>query len=85
VRILFTFAGGAGHFEPLVPIARAAAAAGHVVAFTCDARMVPVVERRAFAALATVPGEVEPLPRRPLVPADREHEQACCGSTTAAA
>jgi UDP:flavonoid glycosyltransferase YjiC (YdhE family) len=75
VRILFTFAGGAGHFEPLVPIARAAAAAGHAVAFTCDARMVPVVERRGFAALATVPGDAEPPVRRPLAPADRAREQ----------
>jgi UDP:flavonoid glycosyltransferase YjiC (YdhE family) len=75
VRILFTFVGGAGHFEPLVPIARAAAAAGHAVAFTCGAAMTEVVRRRGFEALQTVPGEVaEPPERRPLVPADREHE-----------
>jgi UDP:flavonoid glycosyltransferase YjiC (YdhE family) len=75
VRILFTFAGGAGHFEPLVPIARAAAAAGHAVAFTCAARMVPLVERRGFAAVATAPGELGPPERRPLVPVDRDREQ----------
>jgi hypothetical protein len=33
-RILFAFAGGQGHFDPLVPLARAAAAAGHHVAVT---------------------------------------------------
>lgn len=33
--MLFTFAGGNGHFEPLVPLARAAAAAGHTLAFAC--------------------------------------------------
>ena len=33
-RILFAFAGGQGHFDPLVPLARAAAAAGHDVAVT---------------------------------------------------
>jgi hypothetical protein len=31
--MLFTFAGGTGHVEPLVPLAVAARAAGHVVAF----------------------------------------------------
>ena len=75
MRVLFTFAGGAGHFEPLVPIARAAAAAGHAVAFTCAAGMVPVVAERGFAAMPTVPGEpAHPPERRPLVPADTEHE-----------
>jgi hypothetical protein len=33
MRILFAFAGGSGHPEPLVPIAPAAQAAGHSVAF----------------------------------------------------
>ena len=33
LRLLFTFAGGIGHLEPLVPLASAAAAAGHSVAF----------------------------------------------------
>jgi UDP:flavonoid glycosyltransferase YjiC (YdhE family) len=33
MRILFAFAGGAGHAGPLVPIAEAARAAGHAVAF----------------------------------------------------
>jgi UDP:flavonoid glycosyltransferase YjiC (YdhE family) len=32
-RILFTFAGGSGHADPLVPVARAVEAAGHTVAF----------------------------------------------------
>jgi UDP:flavonoid glycosyltransferase YjiC (YdhE family) len=33
VRALFSFAGGSGHAEPLVPIARAVQTAGHRVAF----------------------------------------------------
>jgi UDP:flavonoid glycosyltransferase YjiC (YdhE family) len=75
MRVLFTFAGGAGHFEPLAPIARAAAAAGHEVAFTCAAGMVPVVAARGFAVVPTVAGEtVQPPPRRPLVRADLDHE-----------
>ena len=76
VRILFTFVGGAGHFVPLVPIARAAVAAGHAVAFTCGGGMVPIVEREGLTAFATDPlAVVEPPERRPLMPVDREHEQ----------
>ena len=75
MRILFTFVGGAGHFVPLVPVARAAAAAGHTVVFTCGARMVPVVERHGFVAVPTDPGDVAaPLERRPLLPVDRVRE-----------
>jgi UDP:flavonoid glycosyltransferase YjiC (YdhE family) len=75
MRILFAFAGGAGHFVPLLPVARAAAAAGHAVLFTCAAGMVGAVQARGFAATPTVAGEVaEPPERRPLIPADREHE-----------
>ena len=33
MRLLFTLAGGSGHLEPLVPLARAAQARGHTVAF----------------------------------------------------
>ena len=40
MRILFTFAGGNGHFEPLVPIAGAAEDVGHVVAFAGRPSMV---------------------------------------------
>ena len=76
MRILFTFVGGAGHFMPLAPIARAASAAGHAVAFTCGSGMVPIVELAGFTAFATDPSEVvEPPQRRPLVPVDRVHEQ----------
>ena len=34
MRLLFTFAGGRGHSDPLVPVARAAQEAGHEVALT---------------------------------------------------
>jgi UDP:flavonoid glycosyltransferase YjiC (YdhE family) len=75
MRILFTFVGGAGHFVPLVPVARAAAAAGHAVAFTCAAGMVPVVERHGFAAQPTDPEDPgAPPERRPLQPVDRRRE-----------
>jgi UDP:flavonoid glycosyltransferase YjiC (YdhE family) len=64
--VLFTFAGGAGHFDPLVPIARAAEAAGHTVAFTAHPLMVPIVELRGFTAYATAPDDRAPPGRRPL-------------------
>ena len=41
MRILFAFTGGRGHAEPLVPLARAAEAAGHTVAFGGRASILP--------------------------------------------
>ncbi len=48
MRILFTFADGGGHFNPLVPIARAAEAASHGVAFACAPERIPAVEATGF-------------------------------------
>jgi len=63
VRILFNFAGGSGHLDPLVPIARAAEAAGHVVAFAGRPWMVPKVEALGYACFPS--GSDEGLtPRR---------------------
>jgi UDP:flavonoid glycosyltransferase YjiC (YdhE family) len=53
VRILFTFTGGAGHFLPLVAVARAAESAGHIVAFAGQAAMVATVEAAGFTAFDT--------------------------------
>jgi UDP:flavonoid glycosyltransferase YjiC (YdhE family) len=50
MRILFTTTGGAGHFNPLVPIARAATDAGHEVAIACRASFGPTIERSGFRA-----------------------------------
>lgn len=69
MRILFTFAGGSGHFDPLIPIARAAGAAGHIVAFTGRPAMVPTVEAAGFLAFATgsaVDGTPKRVPLREL-------------------
>jgi len=41
MRMLFTFAGGAGHFEPLVPIARAAAEIDPVSAMRSTSSALP--------------------------------------------
>lgn len=53
MRILFSFIGGDGHFRPLVPIARAAEAAGHTVAVAGSGRMAAAIERAGFTALPT--------------------------------
>ncbi len=50
MRILFTTVQLSGHFHPLVPIARAAVAAGHEVAFACAPSFIPTVERAGFRA-----------------------------------
>ena len=55
MRVLFTFIGGWGHFHPLVPVARAAAASGHEVAIACSGRLVGQVESAGFTAFATSP------------------------------
>ena len=50
VRILFTFEGGSGHFNPLVPVARAAESAGHTVAFACAPERIATVSAAGFQA-----------------------------------
>ena len=72
MRILFTFVGGRGHFEPLVPIARAAVAAGHVVAFASGSLM-PVIEAAGFTGFTVAPLRRLPA-RRPLQGVDMERE-----------
>ncbi|MEP7178067.1 MAG: glycosyltransferase [Pseudonocardiales bacterium] len=77
MRILFTFAGGSGHAEPLVPVALAARAAGHTVAFAGGASATASLRDRGFATfndpdlssagLATI---------APLVEVDLAHEDA---------
>lgn len=73
MRFLFTFAGGRGHFDPMAPVARAVAAAGHAVAVAGAGREVPAIERAGFTAIATSPvPDVDPgAPVRvPLPPVD---------------
>ncbi|NUT36759.1 MAG: glycosyltransferase family 1 protein, partial [Hamadaea sp.] len=86
MRALLCFIGGSGHLLPLIPIARAAVAAGHEVAFSGP----PGTLRRAGAAGFTVlhpdePGEApaeqapqasEPPKRGPLEPLDIAREEA---------
>jgi UDP:flavonoid glycosyltransferase YjiC (YdhE family) len=47
-RMLFTFAGGSGHLEPLIPLARAAEAERRTVAFAGRPWMTPQVDAAGF-------------------------------------
>lgn len=72
VRLLFSVVGGEGHLQPLLPLARVAAAAGHVVAVTGAPMLGPVV---AASGLTFIPTGPDVAPRRvPLQPIDLERE-----------
>ncbi len=74
MRILFTFVGGSGHGEPLIPIARAAHVAGHTVAFGCQPTMIPMVQSAGFAGFATSGNTFGTPNRLPLLALDAERE-----------
>ena len=76
MRVLFSFIGGVGHFYPLVPVARAVAAAGHEVVVAGSGRQVRRIEDAGFRALPTsevAPVAATPVERvaGPLEPTDR--------------
>jgi len=75
MRVLFSFVGGNGHFRPMVSVARAAVAAGHVVACTGAPSMVATIEAAGFAAFPSGPDIGASAERRPLLPLDRDREQ----------
>jgi UDP:flavonoid glycosyltransferase YjiC (YdhE family) len=75
MRILFAFAGGQGHLDPLVPLARAARAAGHDVVITGRAELLGVIREMGFEALESPGDQPDPAARMPLKaydPADEE-------------
>jgi UDP:flavonoid glycosyltransferase YjiC (YdhE family) len=70
MRFLFAFAGGGGHLQPLLPLARAAAGRGHDIAVTGRPGVLPK-DFEGFPAGADEPqGE-----RRPLARLDRDREE----------
>jgi UDP:flavonoid glycosyltransferase YjiC (YdhE family) len=70
VRLLFTFAGGEGHLQPLLPLARAAAARGHEVCVSGAASL-----RAAASGLEFVASGPDVVPQRTeLRPFDLEDE-----------
>jgi UDP:flavonoid glycosyltransferase YjiC (YdhE family) len=75
VRILFTFAGGRGHAEPLVPIARAAVATGHAVAFAGRSSVTANLAARGFTVFGDAGNIADPPPeRKPLLEVSAERE-----------
>jgi UDP:flavonoid glycosyltransferase YjiC (YdhE family) len=74
MRVLFTSAGGRGHSDPLVPIARTARQAGHEVAFCCRPPMGPTIEADGFTAYTAGPEIHAPAGIAPLAPLDVERE-----------
>lgn len=75
MRILFTFVGGNGHFEPLLPIAHAAMAAGHTVAFASGPGMVSTVKAQGFTGFPIGPGGGSPPKRLPLLEVNAAREE----------
>ena len=75
MRLLLTFSGGSGHLDPLLPIARACAHAGHEVAFAGRPWMTPRVEGHGFRSFPTGDDRGLTPERRPLLPVDIAREE----------
>ncbi len=67
MRILVTFVGGLGHLTPLVPLARAAQAAGHEVLVAGSGGLVAAIETAGFRGFAT-----SPAPHHAGAPVERD-------------
>ena len=82
MRILFSFHEGPGHYNPLVPLAKRAVAAGHTVAFSADPKRVGLPEADGFTAYGTgidphgSPESVVIEERYNAAPPGREREDA---------
>jgi UDP:flavonoid glycosyltransferase YjiC (YdhE family) len=57
VRVVFMSAAGLGHLHPLIPLARAAAAAGDEVLFAVSAEGIPTVQGFGFPAVSIPYGD----------------------------
>jgi UDP:flavonoid glycosyltransferase YjiC (YdhE family) len=78
-RILFTFAGGSGHLEPLIPLASAAEAGRHSVAFAARPWMVPQVDAAGFAVFVAGSDLGLTPTRLPLAEADLDQDMRDVG------
>jgi UDP:flavonoid glycosyltransferase YjiC (YdhE family) len=75
MRVLCTFAGGLGHFQPLIPLASAVAAAGHTVAFAAGPARRAAIEAAGFTAFGVGEPRAGAIPeRQPLLAPDRDRE-----------
>jgi UDP:flavonoid glycosyltransferase YjiC (YdhE family) len=76
VRVLFTFAGGLGHLNPLLPLATAARAAGHEVALAGKPSVVATIGPEEFTVFGTgAENDAARTERGPLERVDREREE----------
>ncbi|MEP7053796.1 MAG: glycosyltransferase [Actinomycetota bacterium] len=75
MQVLFSFVGGTGHAQPMVPVAQALRAAGHSVSFTGEARYLTPLRALGFQTLvAEGSPEAKPFRRLPLVPPNQDEE-----------
>jgi UDP:flavonoid glycosyltransferase YjiC (YdhE family) len=78
VRVLFTYAGGSGHADPLVPVAAAVRAAGHDVAFFGRRSAAAVLDANGFTLFADpddpTPATGDTATITPLLELDMERE-----------
>lgn len=76
MRFLLGFAGGAGHFRPLLPLARALAARGHDILFAAQQGMLAAVRAEGFAATESGGDTLLAAEaRRPLLTLDPAREE----------
>lgn len=73
--MLFTFVGGAGHYEPLRPIATCARDAGHQIVVACRPSMVAQVAADGFAVGSIEPDVPDLTAIVPLQRVDEAHEE----------
>lgn len=75
MRFLFSFAGGSGHFLPLLPLARGLTDEGHTVAFAGQSAMLSIIEQAGFTAFDAGGSTVRDVAARvPLLKLDLERE-----------
>jgi UDP:flavonoid glycosyltransferase YjiC (YdhE family) len=64
MRVLFTTTSGRGHFQPMLPLARALASTGHDVRWAAAEEVCPILRDKGFDALPAGIFEVVPSPLR---------------------
>jgi UDP:flavonoid glycosyltransferase YjiC (YdhE family) len=75
LRVLFSFAGGLGHANPMVPLARACVAEGHAVAFSGRASATSMLSSQGFRVFTDPDeGPAGGTEIAPLAEIDMEHE-----------
>jgi UDP:flavonoid glycosyltransferase YjiC (YdhE family) len=75
MRLLFAFAGGQGHLDPLLPLAHAAATAGHDVAVTGRAELLPAIREHGLDAIGSPGSQPDASARMPLKAYDPVDEE----------